>query len=242
MDFAHRWRPVDVGGGQYNDPMASAESAQRRRAPPFVWLALAAMVVVMMLLAWRGRGRVDGTTHPAVGQQLVFRELAPLTGDATPVTSRELEGTVTLINFWGPWCDYCLREMPHLVRLREKFAARDDVEFLFVSCSPDWRPDTPPALRWREDVAQLGLGTEKLLAQRGWNIPTHYDPHGETRQAFAGLDVWAGYPTTLLVDQGGVIRYVMIGYDAGDEYALEEQLRQLLDPPPSERGTEPEVR
>jgi thiol-disulfide isomerase/thioredoxin len=187
-----------------------------------------AIAAVMLLLVWRGRGANETASHPAVGQRLALAELEPLTGDALPIAAAQLQGKVTLINFWGPWCDFCLREMPHLVRLREQFADRNDVQFLFVSCTPNWQPNTPPAIGWRENLPQLQASTAELLAQREWTIPTWSDPHGKTRQAFAGLDDWAGYPTTLLVDRDGVIRYVAIGYSPGDEHALEEQLRKLI--------------
>jgi thiol-disulfide isomerase/thioredoxin len=202
-----------------------------------LWIALAAIAVALALLVWRGRGRSDAASHAAVGQRLGFVQLEPLTGEASPITAAELQGQVTLINFWGPWCGFCLEEMPHLVRLREKFAERSDVQFLFVSCSPDWQPNTPPAFGWSENLAQLRASTAELLAERGYNIPTYVDPHGKTRQAFAGLDTWEGYPTTLLIDRDGVIRFVSIGYVPGDEHALEEQLRKVINTPPGERGT-----
>ena len=194
-----------------------------------IWIALAAIAVALVLLVWRGRGRSDAASHPAVGQRLAFAQLELLTGEASPISAEQLHGQVTLINFWGPWCDPCKYEMPHLVRMREKFAARRDVQFLFVSCSPHWQPNTPPALGWSEDVPQLRASTAELLAQHDYNIPTYVDPHGKTRQAFAGLDAWEGYPTTLLIDRDGVIRYVAIGYVPGDEYTLEEELRKLID-------------
>lgn len=214
--------------GDYNGHMPAAESAPRDRSSSVVWIGLAAIAVVLALVVWRGRGRNDGAAHPAVGQALTYAQLEPLTGDAKAFSVDELYGKVTLINFWGPWCDFCLREMPHLERLRQQLADRDDVQFIFVSCSPDWRPNTPPALGWSEELTQLKMDTESLLAQRSWNFPTWSDPRGNTRQAFAGLDAWEGYPTTLLIDREGVIRYVGIGYSPGDEHALEENLRRLL--------------
>ena len=196
-----------------------------------MWIALAAIVLVLALIVFRGRGRNNAESHPAVGQLLAFVQFEPLTGEAKSISAYDLQGKVTLINFWGPWCDYCLLEMPHLVRLREKFADRDDVQFLFVSCTPNWRPNTPPAIGWSEDLPQLKSNTTDLLAQRAWNISTWSDPLGKTRQAFAGLNAWDGYPTTLLIDREGVIRYVGVGYSSGDEYELEEALRKLIDGP-----------
>lgn len=210
--------------------MPNAESAPRERSSPIVWIALVAIAAVFSLLVWRGRGGNDmASDHPAVGERLALVQLEPLAGDAIPISVAELKGKVTLINFWGPWCEYCLYEMPHLVRLREKFADRDDLQFLFVSCSPLWRPNSPPALGWSEDLPQLKSSTAELLAARGWNIPAWSDPHGKTRQAFAGLCRWEGYPTTLLIDREGIIQYVAIGYSSGDEHGLENSLHKVFE-------------
>jgi thiol-disulfide isomerase/thioredoxin len=210
------------------------DSPRPSSASPLVFaLVLTAIAAALVLLVWRKRGGSDAADHPAVGQRLALVQLAPLTGDATAIDTEQLQGRVTLINFWGPWCEFCLREMPHFVRMRKALSDRGDVQFLFVSCTPDWQPNTPPALGWREDLPPLRDSTAALLAQREWNIPTWSDPQGKTRQAFAGFDGWQGYPTTLIVDRTGVIRFVSIGYTAGDEREIEEQLRTVL----GERGT-----
>ncbi|MEW6647952.1 MAG: TlpA disulfide reductase family protein [Pseudomonadota bacterium] len=36
----------------------------------------------------------------------------------------EWSGQVVLVNFWAPWCPPCRKEMPALMELQEKYAAR----------------------------------------------------------------------------------------------------------------------
>lgn len=36
----------------------------------------------------------------------------------------EWQGQVVLVNFWAPWCPPCRKEMPALMELQEKYAAR----------------------------------------------------------------------------------------------------------------------
>jgi len=35
--------------------------------------------------------------------------------------SKELNNKVVLINFWAPWCNPCVKEMPNLVKLQNKY-------------------------------------------------------------------------------------------------------------------------
>jgi thiol-disulfide isomerase/thioredoxin len=209
--------------------MPPAVSAPRSRNSLTFALVVGAAAVVLLLLVWRNRADNSLPQHASVGKKLPALELAPLTGTSKPMSTADLQGKVTLINFWGPWCGFCLQELPHLVRMRKQFSDRDDVQFLFVSCSPDWRPNTPPALGWREDLADLRERTARLLKKERHEIAAHADPHGLTRQAFASLDAWEGYPTTLLIDRDGVIRLATIGYSPGEEYAIEEALREIVE-------------
>lgn len=53
-------------------------------------------------------------------------------------------GKIVVVNFWATWCGPCVREMPTLARLQEKFTGED---FAMVIVSQDrggWR-DTPEA-------------------------------------------------------------------------------------------------
>lgn len=40
------------------------------------------------------------------------------------IFSHKSEGKVLLVNFWAPWCEPCLEEMPSFVKLQEKY--KDD--------------------------------------------------------------------------------------------------------------------
>ncbi len=44
--------------------------------------------------------------------------------DGKPRHLTEWQGQVVLVNFWAPWCPPCRKEMPALMELQEKHAAR----------------------------------------------------------------------------------------------------------------------
>jgi peroxiredoxin len=44
--------------------------------------------------------------------------------DGTTLTSKQLQGKVSLVNFWATSCTTCVAEMPELVATHQKFKAR----------------------------------------------------------------------------------------------------------------------
>lgn len=51
-----------------------------------------------------------------------FYDLAFPNLEGNEVSLSEYEGKVVLLNFWATWCPPCVREMPSMQRLQDKFA------------------------------------------------------------------------------------------------------------------------
>ena len=65
-------------------------------------------------------------------------------------------------------------------------------------------------------------------------LAIYTDTSGTTRRTVAmalgdGMYL-AAYPTTLLLDQQGMIRAVWVGYHAGNRQQMAQQINRLLDP------------
>lgn len=109
--------------------------------------------------------------------------------DGSKRTTAELQGKVTLVNFWATSCTTCVAEMPKLVSTYDKFKARG-YEHLAVAMSYD-----PPS--YVVNFAQ----TRKLP------FPVAIDNTGAVAKAWGDVQLT---PTTYLVNKRGEIvkRYV----------------------------------
>ncbi len=196
---------------------AGDDGATTRRARAR-WTSLATILavtslVVRTVVAVRGLGG-DGGAGPDVAFQVEGARLGPVSGsERTPlpdgtllafdsaeeVDVREYVGRPLVVNFWASWCAPCVEEMPAIQQVDDQLEGR--VTVLGVNTQDS-------AEKAREYAADLGISFE--LAR---------DPSGTYFDAVGGF----GWPTTLLVDDSGVIRYRHTGpLDAG-------QLRDLLE-------------
>ena len=209
----------------------SNEMDQRGAAPAtdswplWPWLAVVALMGALLVLRFGGMPREGagqtGAAHSAVGKTVTELSLAPLTGDPPPASLASLDGKVTLINYWGPWCGPCNLEFPHLLELVEHFRSNGD--FQFISVSSNYDP---------HDTQGLASSTEEFLKRKNATIGTYSDPGGETQMALiqAGQIEGFGYPATVLVDRQRVIRGLWIGYRPGDERDVRRAVQAVLSP------------
>jgi cytochrome c biogenesis protein CcmG, thiol:disulfide interchange protein DsbE len=188
-----------------------------RPSPRWMWVFLAA-ALVFLYLKWSGNlGGVHapGDQHPAVGRRLPSLELQALTGDSQDVTLNDLEGKVTVINFWATWCGYCIEELPEIVTLPVQFRDQPDFRLLLVSCNDQ-----------DSDLGPLREKTQEFLAQKQFQLPTYADRSEQTRRVVSMVldKPGFGFPTTIVLDRTGVIRGVWLGYEQG----IGDQLKQLV--------------
>ena len=185
------------------------------------WLLLLAALVIAMLIRAGTMAIVEprGERHPAVGSKLSTFHLEPLTGDSAAVELADLTAKATLVNFWGPWCGACALEFPHLVELVEHFRPERDFQFLSISTSHD-----------AQGEETLAADTEQFLKDHKADFPTYRDPEAATTIALIKekkIEQF-GYPTTVLLGPGGVIRAVWQGYNENDPTSIRQAIEKAL--------------
>ena len=212
----------------YEAPPESRKSLRRWNLRPLllVFVAAALMIGVSVVRPMLRRSPVESPLDAAaVGKSLQQLDLQALTGGAKPLELEDLRGRVVLLNFWGTWCPPCRLEMPHLVNLYRELHDPANVLFVSVSCYDD------------KNLAELANVTNDYLQRNGFgDLPTYADIRLATRlhiAQLAGLGQSFNYPTTLVIDQRGVIRGLWIGVSAhGADATVDEQralIEQLLD-------------
>ncbi len=125
-----------------------------------------------------------------------------------PVNYSQLKGEkLTVIDFWATWCKPCVRAIPKLVTLYEKYKDQG-VAFLGINV------DGP-----------RGLSKVLPVSRRlKINYPVLLDENNELMNE---LNVDA-VPTLLIVNDKDEIVAIHKGYRPGDETAIDEEIRKLL--------------
>ncbi len=113
--------------------------------------------------------------------------LIPVEGRTEGLTTADVKGKVSLVNFFGSWCVACLQEHPFLLKLK--------AEGVIPVYGIDWDEKNPKdVVRW---LARHGDPYEKIGV----------DTNGAT------VIDWGitGAPETFVVDKQGIIRYKHLG-------------------------------
>jgi thiol-disulfide isomerase/thioredoxin len=130
-----------------------------------------------------------------------------------PVTMRSLRGQVVVLDFWGTWCPPCIAWLPHMVALEKQYGPRG-VEFITVNIEPGRTPE-----RHLEIVRDF-------MARNKYAFPVIVDSDSTVMHAH-GIQI---FPTVMVVDANGRIRYASSGASNEVEASLVSQLDDLLKP------------
>jgi thiol-disulfide isomerase/thioredoxin len=206
--------------------MDATQTSSAPRSGVWLWILLAVVAAALLgyLLIERPMDEQSGTEGPAIGRRLPYLQLEGLTGDAADVSLDDLQGRVTLLNYWGTWCPPCQREFPHIVETAAVFREQADFRLYAVSCG-----------QGRDaDLKALRHETQIFLEVTKASLPTYADENAASRQAMTvGLSLEGfGYPTTVVLDRQGTIRGFWVGYSPGMERVIRALIQNLLDESP----------
>lgn len=179
----------------------------QRRFPSPGRLPLAAAVLALAALnCLRAEAADRASRHPLIGKPAPELAGHMFAGPSHNFRLSERQGEVVVIGFWTSWCGSCRAYLERLGKLNGTYASAG---LVVVGVSLDDKPDAAAGLARAVNVRFGNLfDAEKVLGRR-----------------FAVADV----PLTMLVDRGGVVRYVHGELDAAGDAALLRELRELLD-------------
>lgn len=118
----------------------------------------------------------------------------------------DFQGKVVVLNFWASWCAPCLREMPSLEKLHQKYHQRG-IQVIGVAVVSN-ESDVPQKVRQTGVTYPILFGNKRLIAQYG---------------SFSDL------PTTFIIDEKGTIVRQLSG--SSDYKTLENEILPYLQDP-----------
>ncbi|MES9872818.1 MAG: TlpA disulfide reductase family protein [Candidatus Sedimenticola sp. 6PFRAG7] len=211
----------DVSDGFHLRPNASEKELEQSSGLPQI-LASAAPLLAGSNPAIKAPSVKTDTLQQKEWDASAFSgKLQPFKGNPTPpelaLTDLKHEqyrldgyrGNVVLLNFWATWCPPCVKEIPSLGRLKKKMQGRN-VAVLSV------------------DVGESIQRVEAFLKKIPADFPVLLDPEGSTVQEWK----IRAFPTTFLIDQGGMIRYAYFGGLEWDSPEVIELIEQMLNETP----------
>ena len=115
---------------------------------------------------------------------------------------------VVLLNFWGIRCGACLEEMPYLEVIAKAYA------------------DKP--------LAVLGVDTDgvdaKTIVETLAELKVSVSYPLLTDEEFKVTDAYTNFlvPLTIVIDKGGIVRYIHTGFEKGTEKHYEDAVKKAL--------------
>lgn len=136
----------------------------------------------------------DGTvTEFAKGSRPKAANWSGVTESGENISSTQLTGVITVMNFWYAGCAPCRVEMPELIELQEEFLS-DGVQFIGVNV---------------RDSAETSLAFARRI---GMNFPSIMDAKtGSVVLSFTGIVTPQAVPTTIVIDSEGNISARVLG-------------------------------
>jgi len=134
-----------------------------------------------------------------------------------PATLKSLRGKIVLLDFWATWCVPCIATFPRLRDWHKKYGGND---FVILGVTKYYgRADAKPLTPLQEFDF---LGEFKQKHKLPYDLVI--TDQGEDSLKY-GI---AAYPTTVLLDRNGVVRYIGIGSGLEESENLEEMIKKLL--------------
>ncbi len=149
-----------------------------------------------------GPGGSESTTaHPLLGAPAPEFELTDLDGHEQSLAAHQ--GKVVIVDFWATWCKPCKQSFPAYQQLVDQAGGGLTV----LAASQDDSDDGLRAFRSETGVRFPIVWDEGRALAKSYDPPT--------------------MPTAFVVDRSGIVRFVHVGYRAGDEQTLEQEVRSL---------------
>jgi cytochrome c-type biogenesis protein len=150
--------------------------------------------------------------YPAAPAAIAQTEIKMI--DNATFKLEDKKGKVILFNLWGTWCQPCIREMPHLIELQEKYK---DKGFEIIGLSvgnQDMQPES-------EEEIKIFAEKHKLNYQLGY-------ADSKLFEEFIKISKMAGVPQSLLINRDGKVTGVFTGGGQNVIVSMKETVEKMV--------------
>ncbi len=156
-----------------------------------------------------GAADASGTNHPLMGKPAPEISAEYVTGDG-PKSIKDAAGKVLVLDFWGTFCEPCKKSFPKYQELVDQFGG--DAAVLAASVDD-------PADKKKEAV-------EGFAKENHAKFAIVWDKEHKAAKAY-GVDSLNSMPVSFVIDKGGVVRHVHVGYHDGEDSQIAAEVKAL---------------
>lgn len=129
----------------------------------------------------------------------------------------DLRGHIVLLDFWATWCGPCIVTFPRLRSWHKKYA---DKNFKLIGVTQYYGIQEGKKMSALQELDYLKQFKQKHKLPYDFALI----PSGEAAMKY-GVNA---YPTTVLLDRNGIVRYIGIGSGSEESENLEEMIEKVL--------------
>ncbi len=142
--------------------------------------------------------------------------LPDMEGKTVSLTDSRYKNKVVLVNIWGTWCGGCLLEIPHLIKMQKKYAARG-LEIVGIAFERDDSVEGWDEFWSLVDKKKINYTILKGGLEKRTNVEA----------VLGGLKEFKGYPTTIFIDRDGKSKHIQVGFFGSTPEMEAWQVRQV---------------
>lgn len=124
------------------------------------------------------------------------------------VSLKDFRGKVVFIDFWASWCPPCKKEFPEINKFMGRYKPQDAV-FLAINI---------------DRTRSLADGFLSQVPALSNDLHVLLDPESSVIREYNA----AAMPTSFIIDRGGVVRNIHLGYREKDPESWAEEIDGLL--------------
>ncbi|MEW4455278.1 redoxin family protein [Bremerella sp. JC817] len=166
---------------------------------------------------------------------MVGKDMHPFEVDAwlngEPIDLASMKGKVVLLDFWAIWCHPCIKALPHLNELQQKYGDKG-LQVIGVTTYYDfhWPEDAEHPEKGEGEVepAIEQNAMARLIKENNLVYPTAMV--AEPRELYDFYLV-SGIPHMVLIDQTGKIQLLKVGATEANYEILNQKIEELLAQP-----------